>query len=189
MKIKADLTVGAKDFKRRLLNFDRAMRTELVRATYASGKLLEEGAKGTFGSWLLGPNAPGYRQWKAEQGYDTRPLLRTHIMRNSVKYVRKQFNSTVILGQVGIPKGLRYPGNLKRGTYKGPGRRNRKLGRPKAGMRSRYDSVYVSHAAYWNEKGIGRPERPVFEIARRKKERHVWKAFRDGMRAALRRTF
>lgn len=129
-------------------------------ATRAAGKnanlLAKESIKDSMQS-MWPPNAPDYLSWKRSNGYGTVPLFRTNLLYNSISHELKMGQDT-IKGQIGWHEGARYPGDLKRKTWKGrvPNRRKKDLGAP-TGMHaeptSNHDTNYLAQVAVWNETG------------------------------------
>jgi hypothetical protein len=95
-------------------------------------------------------NAPAYRKWKKEHGWDMRPLFRTHILANSISYIPGVKTPALMSGRIGWYPGATYPGQLSTGISKGrmPNTRKRPV---KPGKGRTYSDKSLEHVAAVNE--------------------------------------
>lgn len=137
---------------------------ELRSAAFDSGRMLTEGAKSQLGASWLAKNSARYQAWKARHGFDTRPMLRTHLMKRSVSW--KRFPGKRFGGQVGFRRGLRYPSSLG------------------SGLKQRRRSIAM--VGRWLEDGSGNyPARPVWERTADEQRRLVVERYAEAIRKVL----
>ncbi len=146
------LSGGTKSFITKLKKFDATLKARLERATAQIGKKLKEATHQQIESgegWAK--NSPMYAAWKAAHGFDTRPMIRSHLLASSVVYERLSISS----GWVGVSNGS-YPSSLRR-SYK-----------TKARARKGSSSATVAQVVRWHEGSGGRyPSRPIFPYVAR----------------------
>ena len=167
MRLVATLTPETMRFRTRLRNLPARLKREMLRAAKDAGKFLRDMAQLEYSLANFKPNASWYRNWKAKQGFDTRPLLRTHLQKNVLTFKVGGSGGDIVV-QVGFPESATYPGWLLKSRYQRSPRRKSGGVRGIEDVTSRFDAKSIAKVALWNAQGIGTggrsiPSRSVFQ--------------------------
>jgi hypothetical protein len=151
--------------------FPIKFKARLAEAATRAGNYLLDDLVDVIESQSMGwtPLSAKYLEWKAKNGFDTRILIRSSLMKQAIRFKRIGFG-----GWVGIPAGLPYPKNVS-GMASLVKRKPRKASRQPT----------IGEIMNRHESGDGRPRRPLFgpvyRLARPEITRLYTKALRDAI--------
>ncbi len=168
-----EIKIQAKPLQQMLAKFPRRFVRELATAANRAGALLHSAGVSAFENDDFGwtPLSAAYLAWKEKLGYDSRILVRSHLMMYALRFRRQGLG-----GKVFIPAGMTYPEDLARlkpsrsGAYR-EGRTftwqerlkvNTRIARRLARSGS-YRHRFLSFIMRTHEDGDGVPRRPLFE--------------------------
>lgn len=171
-----EIRIDAPDLARflaQLRGFEAAFMSHLTRADHESRRTIVKTMRASMESGSWAPNAEAYRRWKTAHGFDLRPLLRTHLLKDSVAGERVSFSPALIHSRVGWPGSLRYSGQgigIQRGKRKGA----------RGGSDPDLQTV-----ARWLEEGQPGPPRPFISKTRRDVGLLVVQQFRQALARSI----
>ncbi len=168
-------TTGLREFAEGLRGFERRLMGELNRADHEARRLVVKRLQSSMDSGGWAPNAEAYRRWKVAHGHDGRPLLRTHLLRDSISGERITFSPALIHSRVGWPGGATYSGGT-RGARRVTGKRQRGRLGSAGGSNPELEAV-----ARWLEEGSRGPKRPFINRTRRDVRSLVVQQFRAAL--------
>lgn len=156
----------------------RTVQTLDINGQYLQAKVLDQFQREGMPRWAALSHR--YREWKAQMGFDTKILSRTHLMQQLIYYHRKSGVGAQISGEVTIPEGAVYPNLIQGGTRMGSFKEAKQYS-AKRGRRVRGKSrvISVAKVAGYHENGTGRmPARMIFAPVAIRERRHVFESFR-----------
>lgn len=138
--------------------FPTRFKARLAKAANLSGNYIQAQLLQALAGQTLGwqPLSALYLHWKMLHGFDTRILIRSTLMMQSIRFRRQAMG-----GWVGIPAGLYYPANLEffGGTKWGKG----DIKRPKTKKSANRMGRSIADVMSMHESGRSLGHRPLFE--------------------------
>jgi hypothetical protein len=188
--VKLTVKIDAKEIQKYLRKLPLRIKGEMVKAATLSGDYLRTATQiaieaNTYGWASLDDK---YVEWKQKTGFDSRILMRSHLLRHAITFRRRGLG-----GWVGVPSGLVYPqylsARLKGGqlieakgrifTHKERRRRSKRV----AGLEP---ARFISQVMIWHETGGDkRKRRALFQPTRERHGPLVIKYYAEGMARAI----
>jgi hypothetical protein len=187
VKISVKMSADTEAFIRQLSGFRMRLHTELLQTADTLGALLVGWTRDTILAQNFHPLTPRYKSWKAKHGYDTRILLMTHQMFDSITYKRMSSSMALISGQIGFKASAMH--SHWTSSRKHPAgdsiKRRTKRGRSSAwspGASRGSSSIGMAELGKWLEgenSEVSRftKKRPFFEPTARGHRQEVWDHF------------
>jgi hypothetical protein len=154
MRVSIKFDGGAKRFQTMSKGLEAKLMGRMNAAFIRCGSMIKNKMAEVMATGGWQANNPHYLEWKIKHGYDSRPLFRTHLLANSISFIRHMSTPAMMSAHVGWYPGAQYPGMLKSGIHKGrvPNKRKRPLPIKGFGPFSRYSTYPLERIAAYNNR-------------------------------------
>lgn len=191
MKFNIKILDSTRSFQKNLEKAANKIMPQIIRARDLSGSLLQVESQRTIMDQLIeGPDISAeWRAWKAQHGFDTRILLRAHIMVNMIRFKRYSTSPQSVVGGVTVldrsyPSTSRLLGRARsRRILNSKQSMGMTRAKPKSGTHS---NISVKTVAMYHEGGLGGMlRRSFFKPTYSREGEKVLKIFYDAIQQAL----